>query len=226
MAEDAKSNWTKAWEVLQTLGLGAGILSVKGGIENAVANAGKKAAEKIGEKVEKGLGLSSEAADKTFDDEALFEKALVKGTLSPDNKKKVRVIIVQLRKNKPELAKELVRWIYNTMIKFESKKKETTGPKDAKEERTYTDYSEGIEIIEELFNELIATQNDQEIEDILLQRNILVKEKKKTPLDSAEEAAKNSFKKATGAEKGNRQDLEQTSSNFRAWAKNLRDSRK
>ncbi len=198
-------------------------IPILGKIFNAITdNAGTHLEKRAGEI----FGLSSDAADKTFDDEAMFEKALVKGNLSPDDKKKIRAIMVSLRKNKSDLAKELVRWVYNTIIKFESKKKVTTGPKDAKEERTYTDYSEGIEIIEELFNELISAKDDQEIEDVLLQRNIVVKEKKKTPLDSTEEALKNGFKKTVEAEKNNREDINQAASIFRTWAKNLRESRK
>lgn len=224
--KSGRSGWRKFWEIIQTLGAGAGLLALKVSIEEALSSAGKKAGEKAGKKIGEAFGLDSGSADKTTDDESMFEKALVKGNLKATQKKKVRVIITKLRKDNSALAKELVRWVYNTMVKFESKKKITTGPKDNKEEITHTDYSEGIEIVEELFKELISARNDQEIEDILLQRNIHVVEKKEAPFVKAtKDFAKKSAKKAFDGEKNNRQDVNQITTNWRERAKAWRKSR-
>ncbi len=168
------------------------------------------------------FGLSSEAADQTTDDESLFEKAIVDGTLSPAERKSIMTYLGWLRVNNPKLAKEWVRWVYNTLVKFERKVKKTSGTKDNKEERTSTDYTDGILVVENLFHDIIIAPNETVKESVLLQRNICVKEKKLAP---AVGFAKEKVRKVADVEKANRKDFNETASSWAERAKAWRENR-
>jgi hypothetical protein len=189
MADSTKSGWGKFF---QTIGAGAGILALQHSVEEALTGAGKKAGEAVGKKIGSAFGLSSEDADKTTDDESLFEKAIVDGTLTATERATVKDYLRWLRKNNPKLAKEWVLWVHNTLVKFERKIKKISGTKDNKEERVSIDYTDGILVVEGLFHDIVTATDEADRELALLERNICVKEKKPAP---AVEATKKFAKK-------------------------------
>lgn len=151
-----------------------------------------KIPESIKKKMAESFGLNAETAEKTTDDESLFEKAIVDGSLSPTERKAIMDYLGRLRKSNPRLAKEWVRWIHNTLIKFGQTRTNSSGQAGNKEIRKNTDYSEGIRIAENLFRDLASATDDKAREVFLTQRNICVTEIKPSP---AVEAVKKFAKK-------------------------------
>ena len=224
--ERKKSGWRMVWEALQTIGAGAGILALQHALEESLTGAGKKVGETFGKKIGEAFGLSSEEADHTTDDESFFEKAIIDGTLNTLEKKSIMDYLGWLRTNNPKLAKEFVRWVYNTMVKFERKVKKISGTKDNKEERTSTDYTDGILVVENLFHDIITATDEAAKELVLMQRNICVKAKKPAPAaEATKKFAKEKIKKATDAEKANRKDFNETAASWAERAKAWRESK-
>jgi hypothetical protein len=172
-------------EIMGVLGGIHGLFETLGGIHD-------KLPEGIKKKMAESLGLNTEAAEKTTDDESLFEKAIADGSLSPIERKAIMNYLGRLRKSNPRLAKEWVRWIHNTLVKFGQTRTNSSGQAGNKEIRKTTDYSEGIRIAENLFRDIASASDDTEREVFLTQRNIYVMEIKPSP---AVEAVKKFAKK-------------------------------
>ena len=200
------------WEILQTAGLGLGILAIKGSIETAFAETGKKAGEKIGEKIGEVTGLSSDEAKKTDADEISLCKVYAKGDLTDTEKKQARTWIRELRRVNPELASEFTRRIHNILIELTIQKEIKSG-KQAKNE---VNDSDGIKVAVSLIRDILNAPNDNARLELLEDENIKVTPPKPTP---------EFVKKAKEAEEKNRGELEKTSSDWRERAKKWRDNK-
>lgn len=217
-----KSGWRKVWEVAQSLGAGAGVIALQQAISSASERAGKAA----GKKIEEAMGLDSEEASKTYDDEITFAKVLAKGTLTTEEKKKIKDWLGQLREEKPKLAGEVTRWIHNTLAKLGRQVKVSTGPKENREERTYTDDSEGILVAESLIRDILEATNDEEKLKILKTFDIKVVEKKLSPsAEKVRDFTQKTKGKIVDGEKVNREELKTISASWVEKSKAWRERR-
>ena len=194
-----------------------------GGIFKTMTEKGEKV---IKDKINDVLG-TSEAAEKTTTDEGLFEKAVISGTMTITEQKKIMKYLGWLRLNEPKLAIEWVRWVHNILVQFECKRKISIGPKGSKQEAFLTDYTEGIIVAESLFSDLLDAPFDEtaeknpEREYVLLQRNIKVAEKKEPHkiVTDTKKYAKDKVTEAVKLFKQNPQDFNQTMAEFKARSK-------
>ncbi len=217
-----KSGWRKLWEVAQSLGAGAGVIA----LQQAISTASEKAGRAAGKKIEEAMGLGSEEASKTYDDEITFAKVLAKGTLTPEEKKKIKDWLGQLREDNPKLAGEFTRWIHNTLVKLGRQVKLSNGPKDAREERTFIDDQEGILVAEVLIRDITEATNNEERLRILKLFDIKVPEKKVSP--SAEKVkafTQQTKEKIIDGEKQNRTELQTISASWVEKSKAWRERR-
>lgn len=189
-------------------------------------NLGDKGGETLAKKVNEAMGLGSEEASKTYDDEITFAKVLAKGTLTTEETKKIKDWLGQLREENPKLAGEVTRWIHNTLAKLGRQVKISTGPKENREERTYTDDSEGILVAEVLIRDIIKATNDEERLKVLKTFDIKVVEKKLSP--SAEKVkafTQQTKEKIIDGEKQNRTELQTISASWVEKSKAWRERR-
>lgn len=213
--KDRKSGWKKAWEIAQTLGAGAGVVA----LQQVLQAAGDKAGKAAGKKIEEALGLSSEAAQKTFDDEIFFAKSLNESTLTEPEKSILKNWLIDLRETDPKLAVEFTRWVHNAMEKLARKKVVSAGKK-GEPPLTDADHTEGIKVAESLFKDIVSAATPEEKLRALKLRDIRVIPKKPVPGVAFAQKTADKVKKNR---KKNVRNLNKTSRGFAEWAKDLRD---
>lgn len=188
MANEKKKTFLEIlWEGAQTAGLGLSILAVKESIETALAESGKKVGEKFGKKIGEAFGLTSDEAEKTDDDEISLGKVYVRGLLTPDEVRNIKIWIENLRNSSEteKLAQEFVRRIHNILIKSTKSHDVETGTKDKPRKKTVVDDTEGMKIAVGLIRDILAEPTEERRLAILKRENIKVPAKKPTPAADA-----------------------------------------
>ncbi|HLN19413.1 MAG TPA: hypothetical protein VK255_04575 [Patescibacteria group bacterium] len=125
-----KGFWRRLWEIFQSIGAGAGIIALQHAISEALATAGEKTGQKVGEKISKKahevLGLSTDDAKKSTDDEDYFGAAV--NALSDPEADEINAFEARLRQDNSDRACAFVLFVARKIQKFEREEKKTEKP--------------------------------------------------------------------------------------------------
>ncbi|MDO9231602.1 MAG: hypothetical protein Q7U36_03970 [bacterium] len=227
--KEKRSTGRMIWEALQTIGAGAGILALQHALNETFTSAGKKAGEVVSKKIGDAFGLSSEEAEKTDDDEISLGKVYVRGILTPNEVRDIKIWIESLRNSSEteKLADEFVRRIHNALVKSIKSHEIETGTKDKPRKKTVVDDTEGMKIAVGLIRDILAESTEERRFAILKREKIKIPVKKPTPAADAvkrfgtktKEKIKETGEKVAQDQKANFTDLGSFAENAHANAK-------
>lgn len=195
-------------------------------LKNLFTSFADKGVEKLHSKVGEAFGLNSDEAMKTDKDDNALLKVLVKGTfLTPIQKKEIKKWIDDLQDTDPVLANELTKRIFNILQENTSQDEQVKGVGEKKKKKTVKNEADGILIAEHLLFAIIDVPQtaDNLARLAVLRRNkIVVPAKRPAP---AKEFVKKKFKEAVDGEKANRDNLNNTMSDWRKRSETWKNSK-